>query len=121
MKKSYRYTRVRTLSAIMLLMVMLLQVGVKCFHCHHYVEAASVICSDCEHHRVHDGHIVSWNGSCDDCVICHLFSSPFCKPQGVQLCAVPVRYQQLCICFIDTILDVSRYNLIPRAPPVFLL
>lgn len=121
MKRSRRHTGIRTFSAIILLMVMLLQVGVKGFHRHHCVETASVTCSDCEHHRVHDGHILNWNGSCDDCIVCQLFSSPFCKPQGIQLNVIPVGYQQPCICFVAAIVDVSRCSIIPRGPPAFLL
>lgn len=72
-----RYNTRRSLFAILLLMVMTLQMGVKSFHVHRHAQAVEFACSDCEHHRVHDGHIVAWDGHSDDCPLCEMLVSPY--------------------------------------------
>lgn len=67
----------RTLSSIVLLMVMVLQMGVRTLHQHHSAGHAEIVCSDCEHHKVHDGHLLSWDGVGDDCPMCQQLTTPF--------------------------------------------
>lgn len=111
----------RTFSAILLLMVMMIQVGVKTFHLHHYAESEHVVCSDCEHHRVHSGHILSWDGSSSDCVVCHLFSSPFTEVKTVLFKAITAERLSYCICSVTDVVSTLQMHIIPRAPPAYLL
>lgn len=65
------------LHAIILLMVMVLQVGIKTFHVHHDHASVHIECEDCEQHRVHDGHLTDWDGQSDDCILCQLLSTQY--------------------------------------------
>lgn len=81
---NYRHNKRRGLFAIILLMVMTLQMGVKGFHVHRHAHAVKVACSDCEHHRVHGGHIVAWDGNSDNCPLCQVVANPYVE--GSALC-----------------------------------
>lgn len=68
----------------MLLMVMVLQMGVRVAHTHHHQLTEQVECSDCEHNRVHSGHLLSWDGEQDDCILCQILATPFLPADEVQ-------------------------------------
>lgn len=109
------------LHAIILLLVMLLQVGIKSFHVHHACASVSIECEDCEQHRVHDGHLISRDGQSDDCMLCQLLSNPYelsevFHPDAVitALCSFDqVRQWPLCL--------GQWQSVRPRGPPSYLL
>lgn len=70
-------------------MVMMLHMGVKTLHVHHHAQGEKVVCSDCEHHRVHNGHLISWDGGSDDCPLCHMLTTPGIPYQHVRLTILP--------------------------------
>lgn len=72
-----RYAVRYDLYAITLLMVMLLQVGIKTFHVHHEHASIRIVCEDCDQHRVHDGHLIDWDGQSDDCMLCQLLTAQY--------------------------------------------
>lgn len=116
-----RDTMKRTISAVILLMVMMLQVGGKAFHLHHHVEREHVVCSDCEHHRVHGGHFLNWEDSSSDCILCQLFQTPYNKAQDVRINAVEAEHHTHRICRVVVVTITAQMYIISRAPPAFLL
>ena len=100
---------------------MMLQLGVKTLHLHHHAEIDHISCSDCDNHRVHNGHILSWDGSSSDCVVCQLFTSPFCKASDAHLSAIIVEHRSHAICPVADICNSMQMHNIARAPPVYLL
>lgn len=115
------HNRRRIFSAIILLMVMIMQVGVKAFHQHHYAVSERMTCSDCDHHRVHSGHITSWDGGSSDCVVCQLFSSPFSEAKTVLFKVIAAERLTYCICSVAEVVSTMQMHIIPRAPPACLL
>lgn len=111
----------RWLHVIILLLVMLLQVGIKTFHVHPVHASVSIECEDCEQHRVHDGHLNSWDGQSDDCMLCQLLSNPYepseeFRPDAViaTLCSFDqVRQWPVCL--------GQWQSIRPRGPPSYLL
>ncbi|MBQ0048762.1 MAG: hypothetical protein KBT12_00765 [Bacteroidales bacterium] len=119
MRRSHSVTR--TCSTIMLLVVMILQVGVKSFHLHHHAEANHAVCLDCEHHRVHNSHLLIWDGGSPDCLVCHLFSTSYDKGVDLVLPDMATPAPAYCICRFEVIPKRVQMHIIPRAPPAFLL
>ena len=76
----------RNLYAILLLMVMVLQVGIKTFHVHHDHASVHIECEDCDQHRVHDGHLTDWDGQSDDCMLCQLLSAQYVSTDFLSRC-----------------------------------
>lgn len=117
MKKNRRHR----LSAIVLLMVMVLQLGVRIAHQHHHDRSAHVVCSDCEHNRVHSGHVSSWDGAQDDCVLCQILATPFVAADEVRCieyaCELPLLY----FSYIPDIQRCSCFVVDLRGPPSFLI
>lgn len=74
--------------AILLLMVMVLQVGIKTFHVHHPHVLVKIECEDCDQHKVHDGHLVDWDGQSDDCMLCQLLSTQYVASDSFHAYAV---------------------------------
>lgn len=104
-----------------LLLVMVMQVGVKTFHLHHEHASVKVECEDCDQHRVHDGHLIDWDGQNDDCVLCQLLSCQYVSSEGFRLDAVVEQFchhaqdRQLAVC-------LERWQSIrQRGPPTYLL
>lgn len=112
--------RIRFISAIILLMVMMLQVGVKTLHQHQHVEKEHISCSDCEHHRVHSGHIINYVDD-GDCFLCQIISTPFCEAKCVRLNIIPAGHPSYSIYYNADFVCVAQTNVSPRAPPVFQL
>ena len=96
MSRSIRYklTFRRTWSAVIMLMIIVLQMGIRTLHHHHYVEKAKLECSDCEHHRVHAGHLLTWDEAMDDCTLCQLLTTPFMQYVARHITIVPVFHHQ---------------------------
>lgn len=112
-----KYSRRDRFFAITLLMVMFMQMGIRIVHLHHHAESVLTECSDCQHNRVHSGHIVSWDGTQDDCLICQYLATPFLKAEGAKCHVYATEHHQpLCSCVSD-ISDRSCQCLRPRGPP----
>ena len=121
MTKITRVTYRQIFTTTILLMVMMLHLGVKTFHQHHSVDVVRVICIDCEHHPVHDGHILNLEGCSEDCVVCQLFSTPYNKVRDVLKNVIPIEHLIRVICNITVVHSVVQMHASSRAPPTFLL
>lgn len=111
----------RRLHAIILLLVMLLQVGIKTFHVHHVHASVSIECEDCEQHRVHAGHLISWDGQSDDCMLCQILANPFELTEELRISDV---IEPLCSFDQDKQWPVCLgqwQSIRPRGPPLYLL
>lgn len=117
MKKNRRHR----LSAIVLLMVMVLQLGVRIAHQHHHELSAQVSCSDCEHNRVHSGHVSSWDGEQDDCLLCQILATPYLQAEDVCNECYIVEQPMLYADCISAVQKCGCLNLSLRGPPSFLL
>ena len=109
------------LYAIVLLMVMVLQVGIKTFHVHHGHASAPIECEDCDQHRVHDGHLIDWDGQSDDCILCQLLSAQYVATESFHPEAIA---EQFCCLFHDAQSSVYQgqwQNIQQRGPPSYLL
>ena len=115
-----RSNRKRSLFAIILLMVMLLQMGVKVLHQHHHDKTVEFYCSDCENHRVHDGHIIGWDDDSDDCQICQILAAPFVHSQEVHVSFCPVVNYVFGITEAPKIYESEWCRIAPRGPPSLL-
>ena len=113
----YRQTRKQLFFAIMLMMVMMLQMGVKTFHLHHHAEKETISCSDCEQHKVHSGHLLTWDGSSDDCLLCQLISTPFIEVDAIKFTPIDVEHQQASHIYVAFCIDNTWRNIKPRGPP----
>lgn len=109
------------LYAIVLLMVMLLQMGIKTFHVHHVHVSAKIECEDCDQHRVHDGHLIDWDGQQEECMLCQLLSVQYVAaetyiPNTVvdSFCLEP-QHMQLAVCL------GQWQSFHQRGPPSYLL
>lgn len=107
--------------AIILLMVMLLQVGIKTFHVHHTHASVKIECEDCDQHKVHDGHLIDWDGQSDDCMLCQLLTNPYVAAEEIRpddvinhLCTQP-QGQLLAVC------QGQWQSIRQRGPPASLL
>lgn len=123
MSNKYRnsFKERRSVMAIILLMVMMMQMGIKTFHQHHRAESARIVCSDCDHHKVHQGHVASWDGTSDNCTLCQLLTTPFTECPAVRL-IVPAdvhadKYFSSDYIFVNHL----RGTHFLRGPPCFLL
>jgi len=67
----------QTFSAVVLLLVMILSLGIRVLHVHHYVEGLEIVCQDCEQHVYHSGHLTAAQDSGGDCVLCQWLTVPF--------------------------------------------
>lgn len=111
----------RSLYAIILLLVMIVQVGVKTFHLHHEHTSITVECEDCDQHRVHDGHLIDWDGQSDDCLLCQLLSTQYVSSEEFRLSAI---VGQFCPQSQDRLLAVCLeqwQSIRQRGPPSYLL
>lgn len=102
-------------------MVMILQLGIKSFHQHHYAENVTITCDDCDHHKVHSGHLLSWNGESNDCVVCHILSTPFTECQPFVLTFQSPTYHCKHYCADYNIINGCRGTNHLRGPPASLL
>lgn len=67
----------QTISAVILLLVMIMSLGVRALHVHHYAERPAVECQDCRQHIYHSGHLMAATDGKGDCVLCQLLTLPF--------------------------------------------
>ena len=71
---------------------------------HHHGEAqrsdAAIHCQDCEHHVHHNGHILPFQHSMHDCVLCLLQNTPYLLPTVLLLtvCIVLCRIIRKPVC-----------------------
>lgn len=114
---SIRYYKRRSIYAILLLMVMALQMGFKTFHLHHHVQTTEVACSDCDHHRVHSGHLVAWDGDTDNCPLCQMLASPYVPAQELRMPQAFVQIQSCSTAYLSHVAEVAWCRIIPRGPP----
>lgn len=106
--------------ATILLMVMMLQVGVKTFHVHHPQVLVKIECDDCNHHKVHDGHLINWDGQNDECMLCQLLSAQYVAAVTIHPDAVIF---QFCQQHPDRELSVCQgqwLQIRQRGPPAYL-
>ena len=66
-----------TISAVVLLFVMMMSLGMKVLHVHQYVLPTTVECSDCQHHVFHSGHFLAGDDNDDECMLCQWLSVPY--------------------------------------------
>lgn len=109
------------ISAIVLLMVMMVQMGFKTLHLHHNDAKAEVTCSDCEHHRMHGGHILAWDGHSDDCPLCLMLHSPYVPAHELRVVQYANSYCVYCTNPIPDVQGEAWCFIVPRAPPSCLL
>lgn len=117
----FRNSNRHNLYAIVLLMVMVLQVGIKTFHVHHDHASVHIECEDCDQHRVHDGHLTDWDGQSDECMLCQLLSVQYVATEAFCPDAI---VEQFCLQNQDTQLSVCHgqwQNIQQRGPPSYLL
>lgn len=112
-----RYNTRRSLFAILLLMVMTLQMGVKSFHVHHHAHAVEFACSDCEHHRVHSGHILAWDGHSDDCPLCQMLVSPYVPAEELRAPLPFVQTHTHGTASVPHVVAATWCTTSPRGPP----
>lgn len=113
----YRQARKRYFFAILLMMVMMLQMGVKGLHLHEHAEKETIYCSDCDKHKVHSGHLLSWDGCSDDCLLCQLITTPFIEVDAITFTPVSVEYGQECHIYTAFCIDKAWRSIKPRGPP----
>lgn len=111
----------RRFFAIFLLIVMLVQMGFKTLHQHHYEPTAKISCSDCENHRAHGGHLVDWDGDSDDCELCQFLQCPYTPAQEIIISYTPVLFFIKSITTVPDIQDSAWCIIAPRGPPSYLL
>ncbi len=56
---------------------MIMSLGIRVLHVHHYVERVTIECQDCQQHIYHSGHLMAATDNEGDCVLCQLLSMPF--------------------------------------------
>lgn len=109
------------LYAVILLVMMVMQVGVKCFHLHHEHVSITIDCEDCDQHRVHDGHLIDWDGQSDDCMLCQLLSSPYVPSIEFRLGAIVAQFSLLPQDRQSAVCLDQWQSICPRGPPTYLL
>ena len=67
----------QSFSAVVLLLIMVMSLGIRVLHVHHYVLQVSVECSDCQHHVFHSGHLMAADDNDGECVLCQWLTVPF--------------------------------------------
>lgn len=115
------YSARHNLSTIILLMVMVLQVGIKTFHVHSDHVPVHIECEDCDQHRVHDGHLTDWDGQSDECVLCQLLSVQYVAAATYSPDAIE---EQRCLPAPDVqpmVCQGQWQNAQQRGPPSYLL
>lgn len=119
MKVSIRHR----ICAIVLLMVMMMQMGIRFAHQfqHEHEMSARTECADCQHHKVHNGHIFAWDDNDCCCFICQAFDSPYLLPDDVRCTAMTVEHHQACAEYLADAQDCSQRAASLRGPPGCLL
>lgn len=64
-------------SAVVLLLVMMMSLGTKVLHVHHYVVPTIVECADCQHHVFHSGHLLAAEDNGGECMLCQWLTVPY--------------------------------------------
>lgn len=64
-------------SAVVLLLVMMMSLGTKVLHVHHYVAPVTVECADCQHHVFHSGHFLAADDNGGECMLCQWLTVPY--------------------------------------------
>lgn len=117
MRHITRHLHFQQWAAIILLLIMIVQVGVKVTHIDYHSENAIVICDDCIHHHAHNGHIQNLDDGCSECVICQLLSVPFNIAESLQICSssefLPISH---CV-IIANAQRLQQHAIQLRAPP----
>lgn len=114
-----KYKRRNRLYAITLLMVMLMQMGIRVVHLHFHDNTALTECSDCQHNKVHSNHLISWDDAQDDCIVCQLLATPFLQADDV-LCEFFSIDQQQFFSYVVDIADCNCPLVNTRGPPSLL-
>lgn len=112
-----RYNNKRNVFAILLLMVMMLQMGIKTLHHHHYEHKTEFFCSDCENHKVHDGHFLDWEGDTDDCMLCQLLQTPYIPALEIPVVHFSVRIHVNDIIAVPEVFETAWCAISLRGPP----
>lgn len=100
---------------------MMVQMGVRTFHQHHHAEKETVTCNDCSHHKIHDGHILSWDGGNDNCTLCQLLTTPFTECSATEIFLQPLVYLNEYFCSNCAHEDYCISTHYLRGPPSFIL
>lgn len=92
---------------------------------HHHGEAQKVIsviqCQDCEHHVHHDGHILAYQHTMHDCVLCQLQSATFLSPVILALSTFVVRHHIIRGFVCAKCQQLANDIKSARAPPPYLI
>lgn len=112
-----RYEMRRILIAIALLMVMMMQLGVKSFHQHHRVVTSEILCDDCLHHKVHGGHLLSWDGATGDCPVCQMMQTPYIAAQSEAVSVAETFSLTYGIAPVSKAFETEGCHIAPRGPP----
>jgi len=64
-------------SAVVLLLVMMMSLGTKVLHVHHYIVPTTVECADCQHHVFHSGHFLAADDNSGECMLCQWLTVPY--------------------------------------------
>lgn len=104
--------------AILLLVVTLMQLGVKITHRHNAL--AVVECYQCQHHIAHNGHLLEFNDDCDECLLCNVLANPFIASEKVFVESGNIGIEGKFGLFNDEIITGEWRQTFLRGPPCFL-
>ncbi|MBP5213932.1 MAG: hypothetical protein J6032_04855 [Bacteroidales bacterium] len=109
----------QTAKVLLMLLAMLLMLGTKVLHTHHYEWNPSLECQDCLHHTDHSGHISLATDTQSDCLLCQILSVPFVAETPVPLLLLPVPCATLFVSRVQTGFSRQGQHISLRAPPCF--
>ena len=108
----------RNISALLLLAVFLTRVAVLAVHTHEPVYHADYACEQCAHHSCHSGHLIEFQLTDSNCLICQLCQLPYAMALTISVAALLflTRYIRAAECML---IPCNRYGCIRgRAPPM---
>ena len=106
-------------SAVVLLLVMMMSLGTKVLHVHHYVVPTIVECADCQQHVFHSGHLLAAEDNGGECMLCQWLTVPYLGEDtaGYKACLTS-GIARFCHSLLEGYLSVVQH-LSLRAPPAF--
>jgi len=107
-------------SAILLLMLLMLQMGAKVLHQHSHAQMPVVECDDCRHHRAHNAHMTIYEGGQSDCLLCQVIATPYLMGEVTRLDPYYICRQALVFESLPTVPAPCRSSIQLRAPPALL-
>ena len=106
-------------SAVVLLLVMMMSLGTKVLHVHHYVVPTIVECADCQHHVFHSGHLLAAEDNDGECMLCQWLTVPYLGEDtaGYKACLTS-GIARFCYSPLEGCQSVVQHISL-RAPPAF--